>query len=364
MAYAEKRKGRLTGVWIGEAQMPPIMGKRSKVRERFETLAAAERWEGLVKLTGALPRGAGEAGKPAGMTVAEGARACLDAGGPRGKWKGGRDHSNTQRLDFLVRHFGPDTALVDITTTRLDKLVAHLARLPSHSPGQKLSGGSINRYLSTASALLTFCASRGFIPAVPQLPWQQEGQHRLLWLSEEDEGAICAALEARGLHTDVVLVRVLASTGLRLGELYSLEPGQIEDDWLRLWKTKTNRPRSVPIAQPLARELRGIVGAGLLPKRTTLRHHFDMAVKSAGRNEGFVLHSLRHTTATRLVQQGVNLAVVQRFMGHANVKTTMIYAHVSDDLLVEAANKVSQRAGQTLDKAPFRVHQFPEKTTA
>jgi len=45
----------------------------------------------------------------------------------------------------------------------------------------------------------------------------------------------------------------------------------------------------------------------------------------------FVVHSLRHTCASRLIQRGVPLAVVQKWMGHRAIQTTLRYAHLAPD---------------------------------
>ncbi|MBO0858179.1 MAG: tyrosine-type recombinase/integrase [Chloracidobacterium sp.] len=52
-----------------------------------------------------------------------------------------------------------------------------------------------------------------------------------------------------------------------------------------------------------------------------------LACEEAGVH-GVTLHTLRHTFGTRLVASGVDLRTVQELMGHANIKTTMIYAHI------------------------------------
>ncbi|MFW5894229.1 MAG: tyrosine-type recombinase/integrase [Verrucomicrobiota bacterium] len=44
------------------------------------------------------------------------------------------------------------------------------------------------------------------------------------------------------------------------------------------------------------------------------------------------MHTLRHSFATHLLLQGVNIRQVQEYMGHASVETTMIYTHVMMDL--------------------------------
>jgi len=57
-------------------------------------------------------------------------------------------------------------------------------------------------------------------------------------------------------------------------------------------------------------------------------------------DEDLVFHCLRHTRATRLVEMGVNLRVIQQFMGHRSIQTTLRYAHVSDDQLARTAQAI------------------------
>ena len=71
----------------------------------------------------------------------------------------------------------------------------------------------------------------------------------------------------------------------------------------------------------------------------TMRHHvlesgFQKAVKGAVRKAGIVkratVHTLRHSFATHLLENGINIRQVQELMGHKDVKTTEIYTHVMD----------------------------------
>lgn len=52
------------------------------------------------------------------------------------------------------------------------------------------------------------------------------------------------------------------------------------------------------------------------------------------------LHSLRHTFASHLVMKGIALPTVQKLMGHSDIKTTMIYAHLAPDHLADAVDKL------------------------
>ena len=57
----------------------------------------------------------------------------------------------------------------------------------------------------------------------------------------------------------------------------------------------------------------------------------------------FTLHDLRNTFASHLVMEGVDLPTVQKLMGHADISTTMIYAHLAPDHLKAAVNRLNSR---------------------
>jgi site-specific recombinase XerD len=68
----------------------------------------------------------------------------------------------------------------------------------------------------------------------------------------------------------------------------------------------------------------------------------ETAGKKAG-NPRFTLHDLRHTFASHLVMQGVDLPTVQKLMGHSKISTTMIYTHLAPDHLKKAIYRLSSR---------------------
>ena len=57
----------------------------------------------------------------------------------------------------------------------------------------------------------------------------------------------------------------------------------------------------------------------------------------------FTLHDLRHTFASHLVMEGVDLPTVQKLLGHSKITTTMIYAHLAPDHLKNAMHRLSLR---------------------
>ena len=75
--------------------------------------------------------------------------------------------------------------------------------------------------------------------------------------------------------------------------------------------------------------------------KTKLRTKLIKIAKQAEIQDLTRLHTLRHTFASHLVMQGVDLPTVMKLMSHADIQTTMIYAHLASDHLAEAVNKLT-----------------------
>ena len=71
-----------------------------------------------------------------------------------------------------------------------------------------------------------------------------------------------------------------------------------------------------------------------------LRTELIKTAKRAGIPDLTKIHTLRHTFASQLVMQGVDLPTVGKLMGHTDIETTMIYAHLAPDHLSKAVNKL------------------------
>lgn len=369
MSYPEKREGKTTGRWIGEVDRRRQGGARFK--QPFATKAEADLYEAHVKVHGAEPA-AGSDGRALGPTFADVAQMCRDAGGPKkAKWKDDRDHQRMQRLEYVTGVLG-HLGIAAIKTTDLDAIVKGLRGRPGRK-GKKLSPGTINRYLTVASAVLRFAVDRDMREAMPKVPWQEEAGQRTHVLTETQQEAVCRVLADRGRQDSVVLIRVLAATGMRLGELYGLKPEHVEEPltdgqqmaWIRVWKTKNREPRSVPIDPALARSLRALLAANALPKSFLLRRYFHQACETCGYSEELVLHSLRHTTATRWLQKGASRDQVMRLLGHKTWVTSERYTHLTDDDLAQAAIKVSpQRGDLAQNEGAAAIVPFTKRTAA
>jgi integrase len=333
MSYAEKRNGALTGVWLAERV---IDGKRA--RFRADTKSEGDKWEHFVDAMGKAPLdGTGSSSKHSLGAVAARARA------ERAEWKNTRDPSLDQRLEVVLLHFGPTSTLEDLTSEALSQFVLALETRTGRDGG-KLNGKTINRYLSVVSAILDFARNMRWTTNTPVIPWQTESRGRILYFKDHQDQPMLDALAERPLQ---VCYEVFASGALRPTEFFTLTVEQIDvrNDWawLRLWETKNDEARSIPIDVELGRELQTLIHTGTLPSHDEFYRAIKAACAALGYDSGLNVYSMRHTGCTRAARKNAG-AKVQKFAGHKDFKTTLNYIHLEDEDMADVATTM-RRAG-------------------
>lgn len=145
-----------------------------------------------------------------------------------------------------------------------------------------------------------------------------------------------------------IAILVLICTGLRVGELVQLRSGDVHADNGALHvRGKGQRERFVFLVDPGLRDLMAklsarrsglpLFGNGVEQWSTDwVRRALRAFVKEAGIDRHITPHMLRHTCATLLLEDGVDLRFLQRLLGHESISTTAIYAHVGDTGLQRA----------------------------
>jgi integrase/recombinase XerD len=132
--------------------------------------------------------------------------------------------------------------------------------------------------------------------------------------------------------------------GLRIGEAVAIELSAVDGaNRLLLVTGKGNKQRRAPLPAPVLEDLRAMWRLHrnpywLFPNRSSdgplnasvLTKTFHQAAAKAGLPSITTPHALRHSYATRLLENGVNLRVVQILLGHQNIATTTIYTHLTE----------------------------------
>jgi site-specific recombinase XerD len=157
----------------------------------------------------------------------------------------------------------------------------------------------------------------------------------------------------RGQRAVLAAILTLTSVGLRIGELAQLQRGDFHagDGGLHVCG-KGNRDRRVflvdaELRSELAELARGPADAALFAPGGTnwSAGRLREAIKAFARDAGVVRkvtpHMLRHTSATLLLEDGVDLLFLQRMLGHENIATTALYARVNDASLRQALERAA-----------------------
>jgi len=143
------------------------------------------------------------------------------------------------------------------------------------------------------------------------------------------------------------MISLLYGSGLRIGELLELRESDIDSDrmLIHVKGAKVKKDRYTILSQQVLLTLRSYylqfkpVGylfqgqKGGKYSSESAGKVFKRSLKKAGINKYATLHTLRHSFATHLLENGVGVAHIQKLLGHSNIKTTLIYTHVAQDSL-------------------------------
>lgn len=236
-----------------------------------------------------------------------------------------------QMLGHLKKFLGSERQLADIAPADIEGYKLHRRAF--------VSGSTVNRELALLKRMFNLAIAWDlFMDLNPfrKVKFFREFNTGLRVVSREEEGRLLR--NAVPYLED--LIRFALSTGLRIGEVFSLRWSNVdwENDLLNVFSPKTAKIREIPINS----EARKVLEYWALGKRNEfvfynpdtgkpfvdLKAGFALACRKAGIS-GVTWHTLRHTFASRLLERGADIVTVQQLLGHSTVTVTMRYTHTN-----------------------------------
>lgn len=226
---------------------------------------------------------------------------------------------------------------------------------------------SVSRMISALRKFYRFLLREGAISADPmtKIDIPKRAQHLPATLSSQEVDALMAKPDTDkplGLR-DRAIFELMYATGLRVSEVVDLRLDQLHLAMNLLQVTgKGDKERLVPISPQATQWVDRYLQEGrpkllkrVQPKNVFVNFHggpmtrqgiwknLKAYIASIGIEKDVTPHTLRHSFATRLLENGADLRVVQELLGHSDISTTQIYTHLSNQHLVAVYHKTHPR---------------------
>jgi len=266
----------------------------------------------------------------------------------------------SQFIDFLAPHVGKALSIGDISDSGVTEFRSWLSR--------KAAAGNCNssraRSLSGLKNFITWMDKQGIAhnakigviraPKIPRkLPKPMEVSQTFRLLDD-------MPAENWIDHRNKALFTLLYGCGLRIDEALTLTLNDLPRDGFIKVKGKGNKERQVPVLEQINEKILAYRNACPFPETPTralfcntkgnalhqgvVQNEMRSLRKQLNLPETATPHSLRHSFATHLLQNGANLREIQELLGHASLSTTQIYTDINFEDLKEIYKKAHPRA--------------------
>ncbi len=264
-----------------------------------------------------------------------------------------------QFSDWLLHADGPE--LLAVSQLNIRDYLAHLQT-------QGKSGATASRTLASLKNFYAYLVSTGFLESSPvsgelhvergekKLPQVLSGKEVELLLAQP------ACVDAKGFR-DKAMLEVMYATGIRVTELIELNAEDVNLDLGVIKCAGTKKTRMIPL-YPAAlraltvyiREVRGLMVVDQEEKALFVnvsgsrmsRQGFWKILKyyqsKAGIEKEITPHTLRHSFAVHLLENGADLSSLQELMGHSDISSTQMYAHMINQKLRSVYEKCHPKA--------------------
>lgn len=274
--------------------------------------------------------------------------------------------TDTGRIERHIKPLLGKKRIGEITRTDVEKFMRDVAngktaadeKTKRHGRAIVEGGkGTATRTVGLLGGIMTFAVSRQLRTDNPvrgvKRYADKKGETFLSAADLAKVGAALTALEAESANPSAMaIIRLLAFTGARKSEIAALRWSEVdlERGYLRLGDSKTGA-KVIPIGAPACEVLASvdaIEGSEFVFPAASGESHFQGVEKiwrkarTAAGLPDLRLHDLRHSFASVGLARGDALPVIGAILGHADVKTTSRYAHLSDDPVKVAADAISR----------------------
>ncbi len=257
--------------------------------------------------------------------------------------------------NFLVTN-GIKPELETITTREIRKYLVYLKN------EKEYENETIRRKINSLRSFFKFLTEQEYIIKNPMLPIKapKKEQKIPIYLSDKEIETLIQATMKYGKENslrDKCFLKILAYTGMRRQEALKLNWEDIDfnQNIIKIKFGKGKKERLVPMVESLATDLWAylqtrlplsnqavfISNAGNRLTPSPAQNIFRKYLKKTGLDgKGYSIHKLRHSYASLLIQNDVDLLSVQKLLGHSDLNSTKVYTHVNMDYLKEQVEKL------------------------
>lgn len=253
--------------------------------------------------------------------------------------------------EMLLRNYSPRT--IDAYTRVVSDLYKTTKKFPRDLTAEEIKdflykkqqGGLSSQTISLYANAINFLYTKIYKQSDFEKLRHPKKTHRLPEILSKKEIEFLIAQTANKKHQ--LMLGLSYAAGLRVSEVVSLRVKDIDLDQMTVTirQGKGRKDRISVISPRLVDDLRVLIGSRGLNElifeserggkltTTTAQKVFQQCLARAGIKKPATFHSLRHSFATHLLENGVDVRYVQELLGHANIRTTQIYTHVTNPAL-------------------------------
>lgn len=271
-------------------------------------------------------------------------------------WRGtDSDYGNYQKMKEVMTFFPRGMYLSELSTSKIDTFMDWLEEKGN-------AAATINNKLNILSKTVNWAVTRGHIDLAPKIERKKLTQGKPKFFSDEELYGIRAILHdpatqdiVRGLPNSLVwdYMEFGLESGMRSSEMTNLSVSkQVRVDpnlgkVIDLEETKNELYRCNPLTAKMEEILTKYEEVDQPFKKITQKTRWKVwnhiRVMMDTQDEEWIMYLTRHTCASRLVQAGVNLLAVKKYMGHKKIETTMRYASIRPDDLIQCTDALNIR---------------------